>query len=79
MYDEIDTQILVASVRHPIHLIQAAKLGADVATMPPSVIRSLFNHPLTDKGLAQFVDDWAKTGQTIPIAPPGPKTKSVVL
>jgi len=79
MYDEIDTQILVASVRHPIHLIEAAKLGADVATMPPSVIRSLFNHPLTDKGLAQFVDDWAKTGQTIPTAPPGPKTKSVVL
>ena len=79
MYDEIDTQILVASVRHPIHLIEAAKLGADVATMPPSVIRSLFNHPLTDKGLAQFVADWAKTGQKIPTAPPGPKTKSVVL
>jgi transaldolase len=79
MYDDIDTQILVASVRHPIHLIEAAKLGADVATMPPSVIRSLFHHPLTDKGLAQFVTDWAKTGQTIPTAPPGPKTKSVVL
>jgi transaldolase len=79
MYDEIDTQILVASVRHPIHLVEAAKLGADVATMPPSVIRSLFNHPLTEKGLAQFVADWAKTGQKIPTAPPGPKTKSVVL
>jgi transaldolase len=79
MYDDIDTQILVASVRHPIHLVEAAKLGADVATMPPSVIRSLFNHPLTDKGLAQFVADWAKTGQKIPTAPPGPKTKSVVL
>ncbi len=79
MYDEIDTQILVASIRHPIHLIEAAKLGADVATMPPAVIRSLFNHPLTDKGLAQFVADWAKTGQTIPTAPAGPKTKSVVL
>jgi transaldolase len=79
MYDEIDTQILVASVRHPIHLVEAAKLGADVATMPPSVIRSLFNHPLTEKGLAQFVADWAKTGQKIPIPPPGPKTKSVVL
>ena len=65
MYDEIDTQILVASVRHPIHLVEAAKLGADVATMPPSVIRSLFNHPLTEKGLAQFVADWAKTGQSI--------------
>jgi transaldolase len=79
MYDEIDTQILVASVRHPIHLVEAAKLGADVATMPPSVIRSLFNHPLTEKGLAQFVADWAKTGQKIPTAPPGPKTRSVVL
>jgi transaldolase len=79
MYDDIDTQILVASVRHPIHLVEAAKLGADVATMPPSVIRSLFNHPLTEKGLAQFVADWAKTGQIIPTAPPGPKTKSVVL
>jgi transaldolase len=79
MYDDIDTQILVASVRHPIHLVEAAKLGADVATMPPSVIRSLFNHPLTEKGLAQFVADWAKTGQKIPTAPPGPKTKSVVL
>jgi len=79
MYDEIDTQILVASVRHPIHLVEAAKLGADVATMPPAVIRSLFNHPLTEKGLAQFVADWAKTGQKIPTAPPGPKTRSVVL
>ncbi len=79
MYDEIDTQILVASIRHPIHLIEAAKLGADVATMPPAVIRSLFNHPLTDKGLAQFVADWAKTGQTIPTLPAGKKTKSVVL
>ena len=79
MYDDIDTQILVASVRHPIHLVEAAKLGADVATMPPAVIRSLFNHPLTEKGLAQFVADWAKTGQKIPTAPPGPKTRSVVL
>jgi transaldolase len=79
MYDEIDTQILVASIRHPIHLVKAAKMGADVATMPPSVIRSLFNHPLTDKGLAQFVADWKKTGQTIPTAPAGPKTKSAVM
>ena len=69
MYDEIDTQILVASVRHPIHVIEAAKLGADVATMPPDIIRQLFHHPLTDKGLAQFVADWAKTGQKIPTAP----------
>jgi len=79
MYDEIDTQILVASVRNPIHVVEAAKLGADVCTMPPSIIRQLFQHPLTDKGLAQFVADWAKTGQTIPTAPAGPKTPSAVL
>ena len=46
-------------------VIEAAKMGAHVATMPPSVLRQLFNHPLTEKGLAQFVADWAKTGQTI--------------
>jgi len=67
IYDNYDfrTQILVASVRHPIHVLQAAKIGADVMTAPPSVIRALFNHPLTDKGLAAFLADWQKTGQTI--------------
>ena len=67
IYDNyaFDTQILVASVRHPVHVLQAAKLGADVATMPPAVIRALANHPLTDKGLAAFNADWAKTGQSI--------------
>lgn len=79
MYEEIDTQVLVASVRHPIHIIEAAKLGADVATVPPAIIKQLFNHPLTDKGLAQFVADWKKTGQTIPTAPVDPNAKSVVL
>ncbi len=59
------TEVLVASVRHTMHVVEAAKMGAHVATMPPSVIKQLFNHPLTDKGLAQFVADWAKTGQTI--------------
>ena len=59
------TEILVASVRHPIHILQAAKIGADVMTAPPSVIRQLFNHPLTDKGIASFLADWEKTGQTI--------------
>ena len=59
------TEVLVASVRHPIHVIEAAKLGAHVATLPPPVLRSLFNHPLTDKGLAEFLADWAKTGQQI--------------
>jgi transaldolase len=52
-------------VRHPIHVLQAAKIGADVMTAPPAVIRSLFNHPLTDKGLAAFAADWEKTGQSI--------------
>lgn len=52
-----ETQILAASVRHPIHIIQCAKIGADVATCPLSVILSLLNHPLTDKGLAQFLAD----------------------
>jgi transaldolase len=64
-YPLIKTEVLVASIRNPIHLIDAAKLGADVATIPPSVIRQLYHHPLTDKGLAAFVADWAKTGQTI--------------
>ncbi|MFZ4109453.1 MAG: fructose-6-phosphate aldolase [Polymorphobacter sp.] len=67
IYDNYDfeTEILVASVRHPVHVLQAAKLGADVATMPPAVIRALANHPLTDKGLAAFLADWASTGQSI--------------
>ena len=63
-YPAIKTEVLVASIRHPIHLIEAAKMGADVATIPPSVIKQLYNHPLTDKGLAAFLADWAKTGQT---------------
>jgi transaldolase len=65
MYPEFETEVLVASIRHPIHLIESAKMGADVATLPPKVIRQLYQHPLTDKGLATFVADWAKTGQSI--------------
>ncbi|MBP0494431.1 fructose-6-phosphate aldolase [Pararoseomonas indoligenes] len=64
-YDAIRTEVLVASIRHPIHLIQAAKLGAHVATLPPAVIKSLYKHPLTDKGLESFLADWKKTGQSI--------------
>ena len=79
MYEQFDTQVLVASIRSPAHVVEAAKLGADVATMPGSIIRQLFQHPLTDKGLAQFVADWAKTGQTIPRIDAGPDRKSVVL
>lgn len=62
---QFKTEVLVASVRHPMHVVEAAKLGAHVATLPPAVLRSLFNHPLTDKGLAAFLADWGKTGQTI--------------
>ncbi|MGO9818770.1 MAG: fructose-6-phosphate aldolase [Acidocella sp.] len=64
-YPAIRTEVLAASIRHPIHLIEAAKLGADVATIPPNVIKQLYNHPLTDKGLAAFLKDWAATGQSI--------------
>jgi transaldolase len=64
-YPAIRTEVLVASIRNPIHLIEAAKMGADVATIPPAVIRQLYAHPLTEKGLAAFLADWAKTGQTI--------------
>ncbi len=67
IYDNYDfgTEILVASVRHPIHVLESAKIGADVMTAPPAVIKSLFNHPLTDKGIQGFMADWAKTGQSI--------------
>jgi transaldolase len=64
-YPYLKTEVLVASVRSPMHVIESAKLGAHVATVPPAVLRSLFNHPLTDKGLAAFLADWAKTGQHI--------------
>jgi transaldolase len=64
-YPALTTEVLVASVRHPIHVIEAAKMGAHVATLPPAVLRQMFNHPLTDKGLAAFLADWAKTGQSI--------------
>ena len=64
-YPSITTQVLVASVRGPQHVIAAAKMGADVATLPPAVLKQMFGHPLTDKGLATFVSDWAKTGQSI--------------
>ena len=56
-----DTEVLAASIRHTMHLIQCAEIGADVATCPLKVIRSLLNHPLTDKGLAQFLADHAKS------------------
>ncbi len=63
--DSLKTQILVASIRHPMHVIEAAKIGAEVVTVPPKILRQLATHPLTDKGLAAFLADWEKTGQTI--------------
>ena len=67
IYDNYDfeTEILVASVRHPLHVLEAALIGADVVTVPPEVIRKLVNHPLTDTGLEAFLKDWADTGQSI--------------
>jgi transaldolase len=67
IYDNygFDTEILVASVRHGIHVLEAAKIGADVMTAPPAVIWGLFRHVLTDKGIEGFLADWAKTGQSI--------------
>ncbi len=64
-YPNFQTEVLVASIRNPMHIVNSAKLGADVITCPPSVIRQLYQHPLTDKGLANFVEDWKKTGQSI--------------
>ena len=67
LYDQyhFDTEILVASVRGPQHVVDAALLGADVVTIPPKILTQLYKHPLTDKGLAAFLADWEKTGQSI--------------
>jgi len=62
---DFQTEVLVASVRGPQHVIESAKIGADVVTLPPAVIRAMYNHPLTDKGLQAFLEDWSKTGQSI--------------
>jgi transaldolase len=63
--DYNDTQVLVASIRNPIHITEAAKMGADVITAPTSIIKQMIKHPLTDKGIEQFLSDWAATGQSI--------------
>ncbi|MCK5778821.1 MAG: fructose-6-phosphate aldolase [Rhodospirillales bacterium] len=62
---EFRTEVLVASVRSPLHVVDAARMGAHVATVPPGVLKQMFKHPLTDKGLAAFLADWEKTGQSI--------------
>ncbi len=64
-YDDLKTQVLVASIRTPEHIVRAAKVGAHVSTIPPSILKQLVHHPLTDKGLAVFLADWQKTGQKI--------------
>ena len=64
-YPSINTEVLVASIRSPRHVIEAARIGAHVSTLPPSVLRQMFKHPLTDKGLDAFLADWRKTGQQI--------------
>ena len=64
-YPQFKTEVLVASIRHPIHVVEAARMGAHVGTLPPNVLRQMFQHPLTDKGLAAFLADWKKTGQSI--------------
>jgi transaldolase len=60
---DFDTKVLVAAVRHPIHIVQSAQLGADVATLPFKVLEQLYKHPLTDVGLERFLSDWTKTGK----------------
>ncbi len=67
IYDQFDfeTQILAASIRHPLHVVEAAKCGCDAATIPPKIFEQLIKHPLTDKGLDIFRKDWEKTGQRI--------------
>jgi transaldolase len=63
IYDNYDfkTEVLVASCRHPMHVVEAARMGADIATCPPAVIDALYNHPLTNIGLEKFLKDWEKT------------------
>ncbi len=62
---DFQTEVLVASIRHPMHILEAARMGAHIATMPPKTLRQLYKHPLTEKGLQDFLADWAKSGQTI--------------
>ena len=64
-YPALEAKVLVASIRHPTHVLQSALIGADVCTVPPDTLRKLAQHPLTDKGLAAFLADWQSTGQDI--------------
>jgi transaldolase len=71
-----ETQVLAASLRHPMHITEAAKIGADIATMPYKVFEQLFRHPLTDRGLETFLKDWAKARESLGeiVEPAAPKT-----
>ncbi len=62
---EFGTQVLVASVRHPLHVVEAARMGADVCTCPAAVLEAMFRHPLTDIGIDRFLKDWAKAQETL--------------
>ena len=62
--DSLSTEVLVASIRSPLQVVQVAQMGADVATIPPKIIKQMIKHPLTDIGLNSFMEDWKKTGQT---------------
>ena len=64
-YDGIGTEVLAASVRGPLHVVESARCGAHAATVPPQILRQLYRHPLTDAGLEAFLADWRKTGQSI--------------
>ncbi|MBO6784129.1 MAG: fructose-6-phosphate aldolase [Alphaproteobacteria bacterium] len=64
-YPDFNTEVLVASIRGPAHVVEAARVGAHVSTLPPGVLRQLYQHPLTDKGLSAFLKDWEATGQSI--------------
>ena len=62
--DKLSTEVLVASIRSPLQVVQVAQMGADIATIPPKIIKQMIKHPLTDIGLNSFMEDWKKTGQT---------------
>jgi transaldolase len=64
-YPDFRTEVLAASIRSPLHVIEAAQMGADIVTIPPKILHQLYKHPLTDKGLSDFLTDWKKTGQKI--------------
>lgn len=75
-YPAFETEVIVASIRHPLHVVEAARLGADIATVPPAVLDRLFDHPLTDRGVEVFLQDWAKLGQSIMDDPNDRRSKS---